>query len=167
MAQTYGMQISAIAFKDVGAPAAGEGTAILGVEESFQINQADATITDIMGEYADTPLIRAIKLGLFEFSFSVSGIDYAALQPLMGGTWTEGSSLYTLPTTGAIITKKFKISFGTGIKDMVIYKGQVISKFEGQDFKGNPLKVTFTITALADVTGFVDINSSATARTTW
>ena len=70
MAQTYGMQISAIAFKDVGTPVQSEGTAILGVEESFQINQADATITDIMGEYADTPLIRAIKLGLFEFSFS-------------------------------------------------------------------------------------------------
>lgn len=165
--ETYGMQISAIAFKDVGAPAAGAGTAITGVEESFTITQADATITDTMSEFTDAPLVRAIKNGLFEFSFTVAGIDYAALQPLMGGTWTSGSSLYALPTTASIIYKKFLISFGSGIKDMCVYKGQVATKFEGQDLKGNPLKVTFTVTALVDPTGFVDINSSATARTTW
>ena len=167
MAETYAMQISAIAFKDVGAPAAGEGTAITGVQESFTITQADATITDIMSEFTDTPLVRSINAGLFEFSFSVAGIDYSALQPLMGGTWTAGSSLYALPTTASIITKKFKITFGNGIKDMVVYKGQVATKFEGSDLKSNPLKVTFTVTALADATGFVDFNSGATARTTW
>lgn len=167
MAETYGMKISAIAFKDVGAPAAGAGTPITGVEESFTITQADATITDTMSEFADAPLVRSIKNGLFEFSFTVAGIDYAALQPLMGGTWTAGTSLYALPTTASIVYKKFLISFGSGIKDICVYKGQVVTKFEGQDLKGNPLKVTFNVTALVDTTGFVDINSSATARTTW
>ena len=165
--ETYGMQISGIAFKDVGAPAAGAGTAITGVEESFTITQADATIIDTMSEFADAPLVRSIKNGLFEFSFTVAGIDYAALQPLMGGTWTAGTSIYTLPTAATIITKKFLISFGSGIKDICVYKGQVATKFEGQDLKGNPLKVTFNVTALVDTTGFVDINSSATARATW
>lgn len=165
--ETYGMKISGIAFKDVGAPAVGGGTAITGVEESFTITQADATITDTMSEYTDGPLVRSIKNGLFEFSFTVAGIDYGALQPLMGGVWTAGTSIYTLPTTASIITKKFLISFGSGIKDMCVYKGQVATKFEGQDFKGNPLKVTFNVTALVDTTGFVDINSAATARTTW
>ena len=167
MAETYSMKISGIAFKDVGAPTEGAGTAITGVQESFTITQSDATITDIMSEFTDTPLVRSIKAGLFEFSFSVAGIDYAALQPIMGGTWTEGTSIYALPTTASIIAKKFKVSFGSGIKDMVVYKGQVATKFEGSDLKGNPLKVTFTVTALADVTGFVDFNSAATARTTW
>lgn len=167
MAETYGMQVTEIAFKDVGVPAAGAGTLITGVQESFSITQADATITDIMSEFADAPLVRSVKAGLFEFSFSVAGIDYAALQPIMGGTWTAGSSLYALPTIASIVTKKFKVTFGNGIKDMVVYKGQVSTKFEGQDLKGNPLKVTFSVTALIDATGFVDINSSATARTTW
>lgn len=165
--ETYGMKISGIAFKDVGTPASGGETAITGVEESFTITQADATITDTMSEFADAPLVRSIKNGLFEFSFTVAGIDYAALQPLMGGTWTAGTSIYALPTAATIITKKFLISFGSGIKDICVYKGQVATKFEGQDLKGNPLKVTFNVTALIDTTGFVDINSAATARTTW
>ena len=165
--ETYGMQITGIAFKDVGAPAAGAGTAITGVEESFTITQADATITDTMSEFADAPLVRSIKNGVFEFSFTVAGIDYAALQPIMGGVWTAGTSIYALPTTASIVYKKFLISFGSGIKDICVYKGQVATKFEGQDLKGNPLKVTFNVTALVDTTGFVDINSSSTARATW
>lgn len=165
--ETYGMQITGIAFKDVGAPTSGAGTAITGVEESFTITQADATILDTMSEFADAPLVRSIKNGLFEFSFTVAGIDYATLQPLMGGVWTAGTSIYALPTAAAIITKKFLISFGSGIKDICVYKGQVATKFEGQDLKGNPLKVTFNVTALIDTTGFVDINSSTTARATW
>ena len=132
--ETYGMKITGIEFKDVGAPA-GAGTAITGVEESFTITQADATITDTMSEYTDAPLVRSIKNGLFEFSFTVAGIDYGALQPLMGGALDSRNKHLSLPTAATIITKKFLISFGSGIKDMCVYKGQVATKFEGQDLK--------------------------------
>lgn len=167
MANVYGMKIAGIRFKDVGEPDSGAGTAIKGVQESFTITQADATITDIMDEFTDAPLVRSIQAGVFEFSFDIAGIDYAVAAKLTGGTWNSDTDIFELPDTASIITKKFKIDFNDGIDDMVIYKGQISYKFDGADLKTNPLKLTVNVTALVDETGFVDINTSGTARTTW
>ena len=164
MAVTYGLALSSIKFKDVGAPSATGETSITGVQESFQITQADSTITDIIDEFSDQPLIRSIKSGLFEFTFDIAGIDYDVAATLTGGTLTSG--VFALPTAQTIIKKKFQFVFKNGLGDIVVYAAQISSLFNGSDLKNNPLKLTIKGTALVDTTGFVDINTG-TARTTW
>ena len=150
MAKVATYKLKALYYKAVGAPDATDGTSLTGMKASFEFTQEDPTVNDIEDEMSDNPLLTTKKLGKTTAKFTLSDIDWTTVADLAGGSYNATTKIYTPPTSAQTIYKKFMFQFENGLKDMVIYRGDVLAKYNGTDMKNQPLSLDVTITVTPD-----------------
>lgn len=121
---------------------------LTGVLEGLTIAQEAATENDIMGEFSDFPLDSIGTLGKYTIEFDLGKYDPSEIQALEGGTYNATTGMYELPITFQNIYKFCRLEFYQGIEYLQIYKGKIMTNWDGADLKTAPLKLHVKITAL-------------------
>lgn len=123
-------------------------TPLTGVIAGLAITQEAPTLTNIEHEFSDTPLLIIPTSGTFKVTFDLGQFSPTDIAALDGGTFDAATGVYTPPAAAEIIYKKFKLTFGAGMKDLIIHKGQLATNWDGTDLKTSPVKLHVEITAL-------------------
>lgn len=142
-----------LGYAEVGAGAKASYTPLMGVLEGLSISQEPASESAINGEFYDTPLDSVGTLGSYKIEFDLVKYKPEEIAAMEGGEFTAATGLYTMPFSFTNVYKQFKLEFYNGIDYIVIYKGKVVTNWDGTDLKTAPLKLHIAITALVDNDG--------------
>lgn len=139
-----------LGYAEVEANAEASYTPLMGVLEGLSISQEAASESAINGEFYDTPLESVGTLGPYKIEFDLIRYKPEDIVAMEGGKFAASTGLYTMPSSFTNVYKRFKLEFYNGIDYIVVYKGKVVTNWDGTDLKTAPLKLHIVITALVD-----------------
>lgn len=161
MAKKYAIGLTDIKFKLEGATS---GTpfftsASIGevAENSTQFVQEAPTETKFKGDYGDATLMTLFQNGDISMETDIIEIDGTKMAALTGAVWTAGTKTLAMPTSAPLVFGECILEFDQGFDSIKIYRGQVTAYLSGANLKTEMFKLHMKITAVPDVSGYVDI----------
>ncbi|AUD00935.1 phage tail tube protein [Spirosoma pollinicola] len=149
----YTIGIAKIEFADV-ASDGGPGTTGLTqygltLEGTGKLNEADPTKTQFFVEEQDAAVYEKSKAGDITLTFSIANPDTDTMAKLFGGTaaGTSPNKIWNRPDTLPTIEKTVKITPADGLI-IIIPRGSVTAKLDGELSRTNLFVIAVTITAL-------------------
>lgn len=156
---TYTIGVSAITLGNV-ASDGGPGTSLapLGLtnEGSCKLNQADPDTTNFFAEEQDSAVFSFSKAGATTVTFQILNPDTATLKAVFGGSIgvatvnSKQVSTWNMPASVPTIEQTVQITPQQGMV-VIIPRGLVTAKLNGELAKKNLFMIDVTVTALAPI----------------
>ena len=150
MAKKTTLKPIGLGYRPVGSAASVEYTKFMGVLRGLTIAQDEPESTEIEAEFYDAPFDIFYQGNPVTMTFELANYGLDELQPLFGGSHTDGTTtaeeVYEGAPSAYTSEHSWELSFGRGFGKLYIYKGLTVGTLK-KDADG-ALNYNVTITAL-------------------
>lgn len=126
-------------------------------ENSTQFVQEAPTETKFKGDYGDATLMTLFQNGDISLETDIIEVSGAKMAALTGALWVPSTKTMSLPTSAPILFGQCVLTFDQGFDKIKIWRGQIVGYITGANVKTEMFKLHIKVTAVPDVTGYVDI----------